>query len=60
MKAIKAFYRMNGQADITRELLVLMVDRIDVYPDARVEIRWKFDEWFSTVNLDYGKGTHKR
>ena len=60
LKAIKAFYRMNGQADITRELLVLMVDRIDVYPDARVEIRWKFDEWFSTVNLDYGKGTHKR
>ena len=60
LKAIKAVYRMNSQADITRELLVLMVERINIYPDARVEIRWKFVEWFSDVSLDYGKGTHKR
>ena len=60
LKAIKAVYRMNSQADITRELLVLMVERINIYPDARVEIRWKFAEWFSDVSLDYGKGTHKR
>ena len=60
LKAIKAVYRMNSQADITRDLLVLMVDRINIYPDARVEIRWKFAEWFSDVSMDYGKGTHKR
>ena len=60
LKAIKAVYRMNSQADITRDLLVLMVDRINIYPDARVEIRWKFAEWFSDVSMDYGKGIHKR
>lgn len=60
LKIIKSIYQMKGQGEIKRELLMLMVERIEVYPDARIEIKWRFNEWFSDVNLNYGKGTHKK
>ena len=56
LQIVKGVYRMNGQGEITRELLQLMVDRITVYPDAHLEIRWQFAEWFSSVSEEYGKG----
>ena len=56
LKIIKSIYKMKSRTELTRELLLLMVDKIIIYPNAFIEIQWKFTEWFSNVSEEYGKG----
>jgi len=56
LKLIKSIYKMKSRTELTRELLLLMVDKIIIYPNAFIEIQWKFTEWFSNVSEEYGKG----
>lgn len=55
-KAVETVYSMDAHEEIPQELLRLMVDKIMLFPGRRLEIRWKFQEWFSDVCEKYRKG----
>lgn len=38
--------RFKGQGELTNEMALAFIDAVYLYPDRRVEIKWKFEDMF--------------
>lgn len=56
---IKAAYRVNGVPALDRETLLILIDKIVIFPDGSFEMTWNFEKGFHTENSKYRKRAKK-
>ena len=50
---------MNGVPALDRETLLILIDKIVIFPDGSFEITWNFEKGFRTENSKYRKRAKK-